>query len=307
MPVLQSPTSSAWLVAHIRSDGPHDHPAVHRLQQQIRLTPLSRWPAEPGQDAPPAVPASPPVTPSPAARVARMDPHEYFGRVAALLVDNPPHRADRARMDRMSVLGVARGRPPEWSREHREHVREVARGMAEGLAQIESVASALSSSRASWTCPADLGRRPADPLMRAAAAWIGLGILPRADGLVHATDCDAEGRRLTGTQRYVLRFPPGAAPPARAFWSLTTHPRDGLVAAGTDSRVPAIGSRDQLRHDPDGYLTIRIQAEAPESSPANWLPVRPGPFGLALRLYWPRPAALDGTWSPPAVVRVACG
>ena len=47
MPVVQSPTALAWIVGHIRSDGPQDHAAVRRLQQQIRLTPLSRWPDGP--------------------------------------------------------------------------------------------------------------------------------------------------------------------------------------------------------------------------------------------------------------------
>jgi len=28
-------------------------------------------------------------------------------------------------------------------------------------------------------------------------------------------------------------------------------------------------------------------------------------FALALRIYWPEQAALDGSWTPPSVVRVA--
>ncbi|WP_353961851.1 MULTISPECIES: hypothetical protein [unclassified Streptomyces] len=36
----------------------------------------------------------------------------------------------------------------------------------------------------------------------------------------------------------------------------------------------------------------------------NWLPAPTGPFALYLRAYWPEPAALDGTWRPPAVIKV---
>ena len=32
---------------------------------------------------------------------------------------------------------------------------------------------------------------------------------------------------------------------------------------------------------------------------ANWLPAPRGPLGVTMRLYAPRPAALDGRWSPP--------
>ena len=37
---------------------------------------------------------------------------------------------------------------------------------------------------------------------------------------------------------------------------------------------------------------------------ANWLPAPEGPFYLAMRIYWPEPAALDGTWKPPRIERV---
>jgi len=300
MAVVQSPTSLAWILGHLRSDGSGDHEEVRRLQQQIRLTPLSRWPSDPEPDRPTAPRQA--VAPSPVAQVARMDPHEYFGRVARLLMDNPPHRADRARVERMAALGVGPGRPPAWSRDDRLLVREIGRGMAEGLAQLEATAAQTLSSWGSWSCPSELARRPADPLLRAACAWTGLGTWPRRDGLVYTTDVDAEGAGLTGEHSYVFRLAPGAAPPARAFWSLTAHPRDALAPPEPRSRL-AVGDRDPLEPDPDGSLTIRLQAERPELGAPNWLPTPTGRYGLALRLYWPEPAALDGRWRPPAVVQ----
>jgi hypothetical protein len=289
-------------VGHVRSDGSSDHGEVRRLQQQIRLTPLSRWPddAAPGPGS--AVP-SPPVAPSPVARVSRMDPHEYFGCVARLLVDNPPHRTDRARVERMAALGVAAGRSPSWSRRDKVLVREIARGMAHGLAQVEATAAEQFSSTRSWSCPSELGRRPADPLLRAACAWTGLGTWPRLDGLFYTADVDAEGRGLNGEHRYVLRFAPRATPPARAFWSLTAHSRGGLLVLEHRGGV-AVGDRDPLWWEPDGSLTIRLQSDPPLLEAVNWLPTPAGPYGLALRLYWPEPAALDGTWRPPAIQRI---
>ena len=68
-----------------------------------------------------------------------------------------------------------------------------------------------------------------------------------------------------------------------------------------------IGSNTEgLSYGEDGSLTIHIQRERPESAAgqANWLPSPEGTFYLALRIYWPEQAALDGTWQPPAVERV---
>ncbi|MFC2037565.1 hypothetical protein ACFLYD_06330 [Chloroflexota bacterium] len=38
---------------------------------------------------------------------------------------------------------------------------------------------------------------------------------------------------------------------------------------------------------------------------SNWLPAPDGPFALALRIYWPEQDVLDGTWTPPSIVRKA--
>ena len=58
--------------------------------------------------------------------------------------------------------------------------------------------------------------------------------------------------------------------------------------------------------DADGGLTITIQHAEPDdpAQRANWLPAPAEEFYISLRLYWPKPAALDGTWEPPLIVRV---
>ena len=41
-----------------------------------------------------------------------------------------------------------------------------------------------------------------------------------------------------------------------------------------------------------------------EAQQANWLPAPKGPFWAVMRLYWPKPEALDGTWKAPLLQRV---
>ena len=60
-----------------------------------------------------------------------------------------------------------------------------------------------------------------------------------------------------------------------------------------------------LKRDADGGLTLYIQHDSPgEDQEADWLPAPSGPFFAALRLYWPKSAALDGTWKAPPLQRV---
>ena len=64
----------------------------------------------------------------------------------------------------------------------------------------------------------------------------------------------------------------------------------------------SIGDRTRgLVKDPDGGLTIRIQADPPAIGTANWLPAPRVPFYMVLRLYGPLKEALSGQWTPPPV------
>ena len=50
--------------------------------------------------------------------------------------------------------------------------------------------------------------------------------------------------------------------------------------------------------DRDLYVFCANASEEP-----NWLPTPKGPFFIAMRLYWPKQAALDGTWKQPPMTK----
>jgi hypothetical protein len=56
--------------------------------------------------------------------------------------------------------------------------------------------------------------------------------------------------------------------------------------------------------DADGGLTLYIQNESPgNDKEPNWLPAPKGPFLAFLRLYWPKPEAVEGKWPVPPMQR----
>ena len=68
------------------------------------------------------------------------------------------------------------------------------------------------------------------------------------------------------------------------------------------NRYALNSANPDLVRNADGSLDIYIQREAPAGHESNWLPAPAGGLYLALRVYLPTPAVLDGTWKPPALV-----
>jgi hypothetical protein len=93
-------------------------------------------------------------------------------------------------------------------------------------------------------------------------------------------------------------------PPVEAFWSITLYDEKGFQVANPINRF-AIGDRDELKYGADGSLDIYIQHADPGADrQSNWLPApESGPMNMTMRLYAPKPEALDGRWAPPPIRR----
>ncbi len=120
---------------------------------------------------------------------------------------------------------------------------------------------------------------------------------------------DSDGKKLDGTtSRYELTFPAGQLPPVGAFWSVTMYasPSSLLVPNPIDRYLINSVMLPDLEREKDGSLTIYIQNAAPGwGTPAsNWLPAPKGEFLVVMRLYWPKPEAVNGTWKAPPLKRV---
>jgi hypothetical protein len=129
-----------------------------------------------------------------------------------------------------------------------------------------------------------------------------------APGLaVSGTEPGQSPQALDGANRYIVHFPPGQLPPAHAFWSLTMYelPSSPLTANPINRYLVNSPMLPQFAKDRDGGLTLYVQNESPGANKeANWLPAPKGPFWMALRLYWPKEEALDGSWKAPPLKMV---
>ena len=112
---IVSPTYMVWLLGRTQTGGEKGSAAVHALQDQYGLTPMSAWGTS---YVPPAfVPVAPDIdaeTPPPA-QVAHMDAASFFGRLNALMKCNPPAAGDAKLVERFEAIGIAPGRPLDFA------------------------------------------------------------------------------------------------------------------------------------------------------------------------------------------------
>ena len=143
-------------------------------------------------------------------------------------------------------------------------------------------------------------------LYRMAGAVLGIFGNSAEEAMYPILTTDADGDPLSGAHNYTLRLGPGQLPPVNAFWSVTMYqlPESLLVDNPINRYLINSPMLPSLVKDSDGGVTIRVQNQSPgPDQEANWLPAPPGPFAMVMRLYWPRPEALDGTWQPPKLTK----
>lgn len=118
-------------------------------------------------------------------------------------------------------------------------------------------------------------------------------------------DLDLSGLRLNNSNKYTITFAADQMPPVNGFWSLTLYNQEHFFELNNLNRYSLGTKNKNMKLNADGSLTIYLQKNPPgKDQMNNWLPaVENGNFSLYLRTYWPKDAALNGGWTPPAVVK----
>jgi len=276
---------------------------VKGIQSGYRVQPLSAYLGQPAPEAAPAIDFIKPLMP--AEIKTSLD---VFNQLNFVLQFCPTHPSEEALMARFAKIGVGAGRTFDASKLSPEMQTAIGQGIADAWADFADL-KALADTGA-VTSGDVFGTREHlqnNYLYRMAAAVLGIWGNSTQEAIYPSYYIDADGQPLDGANRYTIRFAPGQLPPVNAFWSLTMYelPASLLVANRLNRYLLNSPMLPQFTRDADGSITLYFQHESPGADKeANWLPAPEGPFSLVMRLYWPEQAALDGTWTPPPVVRV---
>ena len=302
MTLLRSPTVMNWIVARYATSGGTDLAEVHTLQDQTRLTPLSKWTGNPEDYLPPEGSVDPTIdthTP-PVDQVAAMDGRAFFTALDALLDVNPPRPEDAEIMHQLGDIGIGSGLA--WDVRPAEVRDALDRAARSGMNVLRTIAAESESTpKNGWTMHRGLGHYGTHYEQRALIVWLGFGANLDADAVYPHATTDLDGNALTGDKNYVLHFDEDELPPVEGFWSLTMMNERQFFVDNPIDRY-AIGDRSDLVYEDDGSLNIYIQHESPGGEKENnWLPSPAAGFNVFLRLYWPKASVLSGSWTAPGI------
>jgi hypothetical protein len=301
---IDSPSNNFAYWGRIGVNGPDDVKNANAIQDQLRLTPLSRF-GESKEQVPPDMKFS-------AQRVAYQKPAdlpdelEFYYKLARALQHTPPKPVqDAVVADSLSQIGFKNGNTTfDYKSLSDAEKSGLAKAYQFGLHVMDVNAQTAGIDVNSWRWSPKSGIMGTDYLFRAAwAKWYTGG--NTADEAIYMDGRkDDKGQPFDSRKKYTMRFEQGKFPHVSAFWSLSMyHLSDGSFVENPIKRY-SIGDRTPgIVIADDGSLTLYIQHDEPKdkNQKANWLPAPDGNFYLNLRLYGPDDSLQNGTWAPPGV------
>lgn len=301
---LKSPTNMVWILGRTYCTGtPEDYKACHAVMDKYDLRPLS---AHGKPYTPPAGKVDPTVDAKTAVRdqVHKLDGAAYFALLAELMKTNPPAEGDAPILEKMAKIGLVPGKLFDPAKLDPAVAKAVAGAPKVAQAQIMAHFKDAGKLESGWTFSTKTGLYGTDYLQRAFITAIGLGANRPQDAVYPTSEADADGKKYTGANKYVIHFEKGQTPPVNAFWSITMYDAQYFFVENALNRS-SVSPRNDLKYNADGSLDVYIQNESPgKDKEANWLPAPKGAFVLMMRMYWPKeqaPSIIDGTWKLPPV------
>lgn len=302
--VFRSETDFSVAIYRTQLFNPGDIGNVRKIQAEYKAQPLSQFLNQP---APPPAPEV--KWPKIDKRLAATDPFAYLNFILQFCPMVGAAEVEKPLRASFAKIGIEAGKPFPLDKLTAEQKAELEMGAKSGLEKISQRVATLGTNENGWRVAlGGFGDRTAykgDWLMRAAAAMAGIFGNEAIEALYPLLATDSDGNKPdTSKNRYSLTFPSGQLPPINAFWSVTMY--DGktqlLVANPINRYLINSPMLPDLKKSPDGSLTLYMQKDSPDQDKeSNWLPAPDGPIYVVMRLYWPKEAALTGSWKPPAV------
>jgi hypothetical protein len=301
--VIRSTTNLAYIlprvVVHDRSNDVDSSKNLDKVLGNIAIYPLSRFNGQFKRKNWKQTRWYPALGRSTRERNKLVRPERFFDDLGRVLGEIEATPAEQPLVDLAKQL-------VHWNRaveSHQIHLQQLAAQFEEDTIQpmFDLSRSGIATASSQWVSIHNGAAFGDDYWTRTAIAKSNPFVNRQEEAKYYYLERSEEGQ-LRGNQSYSVHFRADQLPPTNGFWSLTLYNADHQFHPNAAGRY-CVGNLNELHFNEDGSLTITVQAEEPAGSARpNWLPAPPdGQFKLYLRLYAPKPSALNGDWVPPLI------
>src|SRR6185295_7883237 len=300
--VIRSETDLSFVFYRTQLFSPDDIENVKKVQAGYKVQPLSSFLGKPAPTPAPKIDFMKPISGE-----EQLTSLDFFKELNFVLQFCPTHPSEKDLMARFAKLGIGARQtfdPDALSAEVRKAIED---GRADAWQELDELAKR--GAKGEITSADLVGSREYlknNYLYRSRATISGIWGNAKEEAIYPIYMIDSAGEHLDGKNHYTLRFAPGKLPPVNAFWSMTMYnlPARLLTANPINRFLINSPMLPDLKKDADGGLTIYVQSDSPgKDKESNWLPAPNGPFLMVMRLYWPKPEGLNGTWKQPPLER----
>jgi hypothetical protein len=295
--VLHCETEMTLVVYRTQLFNPADIDNVKKVQAGYKVQPLSAFLGSAAPKAAPAIDYMKPIS-----HDEEKTSLEVFSILNFVLQFCPTVPSETELMARFAKIGIGAGKTFDPAKLSPEMKKAFEEGIGDAWKEFAGGVKLLDEGKV--TSGDVFGTREfmKNNYLYRWLATIGIWGNSKQEAMYPVYRVDADGQKLSGANRYTLSFAAGKLPPVNAFWSLTMYelPGSWLVANPINRYLINSPMLPELKKNADGGLTMYIQNESPgKELESNWLPAPKGPFAMYMRLYWPKEAALDGSWQAP--------
>jgi len=159
-----------------------------------------------------------------------------------------------------------------------------------------------------WARPGVVGEYGLDYLARTLINSGGIWANIKPEVLYYRGGKDDSGSDLNGDHAYKMTFPKDALPSrfAKYFWSVIAVDNLHYRVLPNPKNRFLLNEQTHPEFGQDGSLTLYFATDKPADAPdGNWLPIPKGQaFRLTFRFYGPQDGVANGTYWPPALVKL---
>jgi hypothetical protein len=304
--VFRAQTGTAFIVPRVfQDDTPEDRQAVQPLIGGIDVYPLAEFDGTVKRHDWSQLPRlGSPTGDGGDGETRWVFPKTFFDQLPQVLKDAPPLPGEEARYTQVLAVMAAAQQNEALQRAMTDEATRADADLVGPLLQFRNWGRPLPRHWSSISNGAAFGT---DYFTRTAVAKSNILVNAPNETKYYYQDLDTSGDRLNGANRYTVTFAKDQTPPVDGFWSLTLYDEHHFFVPNEIKRYSLGTKNTSMSQSADGSLTILVQADPPpEAQRSNWLPApKAAEFSLFIRAYWPTTAALDGSWTPPAVQRLS--